>query len=324
MPDWLRTSRVVLALAVALGVVALVVSWPVTNEAQSAGPAIPRVEGRPDLSGIWQTINEANWNLEAHGGRPAAITQQGHYEYEYARVPAAAVLALGAAGIVPPSQGVVQGDGRIPYKPEALATKRENEEHWVDRDPELRCHLPGVPRATYMPSPFQIVHGTDKIEIAYQFSNGARTIHLDEVGPPPDVSYLGHSVGRWEDDTLVVTVTALNDKTWFDRAGNFHSDALTVTERYTLMTADAIRYEATIDDPNVFTRPWTITMPLYRRLEPNALLLENRCIDSVEEFLYGGLRREPLATHWESETMIVDVQRRVPEGEALYKWWFLE
>ena len=108
-----------------------------------------------------------------------------------------------------------KGTGAFHINPRALATKRENEEHWVDRDPELRCRLPGVPRATYMPSPFQIVHGTDQIEMAYQFSNGARTIHLDEVESPPDVSYLGHSVGRWEDDTLVVTVTALNDKTWF-------------------------------------------------------------------------------------------------------------
>ena len=311
----LRTSLIVVVV-IAVFVSGVLVAM--LSERQSAAGGIPRIDGHPDFSGIWQTINEANWDLEAHSGRPAAITQESYYEYEYARVPAAAVLALGAAGIVPPSQGVVQRDGRIPYKPEALARKQENAEHWVDRDPELVCHLPGVPRATYMPGPFQIVQGTNKLEIAYQFSNAARTIHLDEVDPPPTISYMGHSVGRWEGDTLVVTVTHLNDKAWFDRAGNFHSEALTVTERYTPMTPDAIWYEATIDDPNVFTRPWTIAMPIYRRLEPNANLLENRCVDSVEEFLYGGLRREPLVTRWESETMIIELTRRHPEGDRLY------
>ena len=104
---------------------------------------------------------------------------------------------------------------------------------------------------------------------------------------------MGHSVGRWEDDTLVVDVSVFNDKTWFDRAGNFHSEALHLTERFTLMTPDVIQYEVTIEDPKVFTRPWRISMPLYRRMEPNIQLLEYRCTEFAEEFLYGHVRKEP-------------------------------
>ena len=159
------------------------------------------------------------------------VTQPGVYPYDYARVPAAPVLALGAAAGVPGSLGVVQGDGQIPYKPEAAEIKQENSEHWIDRDPELKCYLPGIPRAMYMPYPFQIVQSTDKIHMAFAFSNAARVIHLDKVEGPPDDTYMGHSVGRWEGDTLVVDVTNFNGKNWFDRAGNFHSDALQLVER---------------------------------------------------------------------------------------------
>ena len=174
--------------------------------------------------------------MQAHAALPGAITQQGVYPYDYARVPAAPVLALGAAGAVPGSLGVVQGDGQIPYKPEALLIKKENAEHWIDRDPELKCYLPGIPRAMYMPYPFQITQSTNKIHIAYEFSNTARTIHMDKVEGPPDDTWMGHSVGRWDGDTLVVDVSNFNDRTWFDRAGNFHSDALHLVERFTLMS----------------------------------------------------------------------------------------
>src|SRR5215831_3737624 len=125
-------------------------------------------DNKPDFSGIWQANNEANWDLQAHAARPGAVTQPGVYPYDYARVPAAPVLALGAAGGVPGSLGVVQGDGQIPYKPEALAKKKENAEHWIDRDPELKCYLPGIPRAMYMPYPFQITQSTNKIHVAYE------------------------------------------------------------------------------------------------------------------------------------------------------------
>ena len=217
---------------------------------------------------------------------------------------------------MPASLGVVQGDGEIPYKPEALAIKKENAEHWIDRDPELKCYLPGIPRAMYMPYPFEITQSTNKIHMAYAFATTARTIHLDKVDGPPADTWMGHSVGRWEGDTLVVDVTDFNDKTWFDRAGNFHSDALHLVERFTLMTPDVIWYEVTIEDPKVFTRPWRIAMPLYRRMEPNIQLLEYRCTEFAEEFLYGHVRKEQLVKRWEGETMIVDITRKVPPGDG--------
>jgi len=306
--------------AAALAAVAMI-SVSVTGTAGQASRPARTVDDKPNFSGIWQANNEAHWDLQAHAARPGMVMQQGVYPYPYAMVPAAPVMALGAAAGVPGSIGVVQGDGQIPYTPEAAAIKQENAEHWIDRDPELKCYLPGIPRAMYMPYPFQIVQSTDKIHMAYAFTSTARTIHLDTVEGPPDDTYMGHSVGRWEGDTLVVDVTDFNGKNWFDRAGNFHSEALHLVERFTPISPDAIRYDVTIEDPNVFTRSWTISMPLYRRLEPNMQLIEYRCIEFVEEFLYGHLRKEPLVTRWEGETIIVDITRKVPPGDQLYEWY---
>ena len=157
--------------------------------------------------------------------------------------------------------------------------------------------------------------------MVFAFTNAGRAIHLDKVELPPDDKYMGHSVGRWEGDTLVVDVTDFNGKNWFDRAGNFHSTALRLVERFTPISTDAIRYDVTIEDPNVFTRSWQISMPLYRRLEPNMPLLEYRCTEFVEEFLYGNLRKEPLVTRWEGETLIIDITRKVPLGEKLHDWF---
>jgi hypothetical protein len=173
----------------------------------------------------------------------------------------------------------------------------------------------------YMPYPFEITQSTNKIHMAYAFATTARTIHLDEVDPPPADTWMGHSVGRWEGNTLVVDVANFNDKTWFDRAGNFHSDALHLVERFTLATPDVIQYEVTIEDPKVFTRPWRISMPIYRRMEPNMQLLEYRCTEFAEEFLYGHIRSEPLVKRWEGETMIVDITRKVPPGDKFYEWF---
>jgi len=279
-------------------------------------------DGKPNFSGVWQANNEAYWDLQAHAARPGAVTQPGVYpSYEFARVPAAPVLALGAAAGVPGSLGVVEGDGQIPYKPEAAAMKQENADNWIDRDPELKCYLPGVPRAMYMPYPFQIVQSTNKIQMAFTFANAARTIHLDAVEGPPDDTYMGHSLGRWEGDTLVVDVTGFNGKNWFDRAGNFHSASLHLVERFTLINPDAIRYEATIEDPAVFTRTWRIAMPLYRRLEPTIQLLEYPCIEFAEEFLYGHVRKPQLVKRWEGETMTVEITRKVPPGDRFYDWY---
>jgi hypothetical protein len=323
MAPQLKSSTVAVAVVAAvIGVVAtLLVTSTGSQPPQTTTAVVRTADGKPDFSGIWQALNEANWDLEAHAARPASVLQQGVYPYEYARVPAAPVLALGAAGGVPGSVGVVEGDGVIPYKPETAKIRDENRGNWIDRDPELKCYLPGIPRAMYMPYPFQIVQGGNKVHMAFAFTSTGRTIHLDEVDGPPDLTYMGHSAGRWEGDTLVVDVTEFNGRNWFDRAGNYHSEALHLTERFTPLTRDAIHYEVTVEDPNVFTRPWTISMPLYRRLEPNAQVLEYRCIEFVEEFMYGGLRKEPLVRRWEGETLIVDITRKVPEADRLHDWY---
>ena len=247
-------------------------------------------DGKPDLNGIWQALNEANYDLEGHIARPAMAVQPG----PYGPVPAAAVLALGAVGAVPPSVGVVE-NGEVPYKPEALATKKRNQEDWLNRDPEIKCYLPGVPRATYMPYPFQILQSGSAMTFVYEYASAVRNIYLTDPGPALADSWMGHSVGHWEGETLVVNVTDMNDSTWFDRAGNFHSDKLHVVERYTRTSQDVIAYEATIEDPDVFTRPWKISMPLYRRQEKNAQILDFKCVEFVEELLYGPYRKHPLS-----------------------------
>jgi hypothetical protein len=237
-------------------------------------------DGRPNLNGIWQALNSANFDIEAHAARPALALMPaaprtgvaGLSRATHVELPAPAVRALGAVGGVPAGDSVVEGDG-IPYQEWAIAKRKENAEHWLERDPEIKCYMPGVPRATYMPYPFQILQGTDKIVVAYEFAGATRTIHLDKVGDSPAPTWMGWSRGRWDGDTLVVEVADFNEDTWFDRAGNFHSDQLRVTERYTPVSADHLMYEATIEDPKVFTRPWKIRMPLYRRLEPNKKLL---------------------------------------------------
>jgi hypothetical protein len=258
---------------------------------QSAAYRAPRADGgKPDLNGIWQALNEANYDLEGHNARPALALRPG----PYGPVPAAPVLALGAVGAVPPSLGVVVG-GEIPYKPEALKQKQENQQNWLTSDPEIKCYLPGVPRATYMPQPFQILQSASQIFIAYQYAGAVRNIYMKDPGPAPVDSWMGQSFGRWEGETLVVDVTGFNDRTWFDRAGNFHSDALHVVERYTRTSPDVMSYEATIEDPTLFTRPWKISMPLYRRQEKNAQLLDFKCVEFVEELIYGQWRKSPLS-----------------------------
>jgi hypothetical protein len=258
--------------------------------AQTPAYRAPRADGgHPDLNGIWQTMNEADYDLEAHLAKPAMALRQG----PYGPVPAAPVLALGAIGAVPPSLGVVAG-GEIPYKPEMLAKKKENQENWLTRDPEIKCFLPGVPRATYIPQPFQIFQNAKQIFFTYQFAGAVRNIFLKDPGPAPVDSWMGQSVGHWEGETLVIDVTGLNDQTWFDRAGDFHSDSLHVVERYTRTSLDVISYEATMEDPKVFTRPWKIQMPLYRRQEKNMQLLDFKCVEFVEELMYGQWRKNPL------------------------------
>jgi hypothetical protein len=267
-----RVKGVMFAGAAAVLVATLQVA--ATSAARAAEPykAARTVDGKANLSGIWQTLNTANWDIQEHVARRGLV------------------VALGAEGAAPAGLGVVEGDA-IPYLPEAAAKKKANFENRLTADPEIKCYLPGVPRATYMPYPFQIVQTPKNILIAYEYAGATRTIHMDKTPPDPADSWMGHSVGHWEGDTLVVDVTSLNDQTWFDRAGNFHSDALHVVERYTPLSPDALLYEATIEDPKVFSRPWKMSMPLYRRLDKNAQLMEFRCVEFVEELLYGHLRK---------------------------------
>ncbi len=240
-----------------------------------------RIAGKPNLNGIWQAMNTAYWNLEGHSAEAIKEFWQ-----------------LGAIAAIPAGQSVVVG-GKIPYKPEALAKRDENRAGWPASDPEARCYMPGIPRATYMPYPFQIVQGEgDIILFAYEYANANRPVYMnpkDHVIAPVD-TWMGRSNGHWEGDTLVIEVNSNIDQTWLDRAGNYHSSAMIVTERYTLIDDHVMQYEATIDDPEVFTRPWTIRMPLYRRMEENARLLEFNCVEFAEELLYGELMtKEPIA-----------------------------
>lgn len=257
------------------------VSPPPQQEAPAAR-ALLAADGKPNLNGVWQVLNTANWDLQEHPAQP------GPYPH-----------LLGATFYIPPGESVVEGKD-IPYQPWALEKKKENfaKRMVMDTDdlkvgdPEAKCYMPGVPRATYMPYPFQIVQGTDKILMAYEFAHADRVIHLDKVDPSPYLAvdtWMGHSEGRWDGDTLVVDVRGLIDQTWFDRAGNFHSDALHVVERYTPMGSDALMYEAAIEDSKVFTQPWKISMPVYRRLERDAKIHEVQCVEFAEPFMYGSI-----------------------------------
>ena len=262
-----RSATATFVAAVCLGVI------PTAAEAQTF-KAPRNADGKPDLNGIWEALNEANWDIQGHAARAGQI------------------VALGAIGAAPAGLGVVEGD-QIPYLPAAAVQKKKNFENRLTADPEVKCYLPGVPRATYMPYPFQIVQSSKYILMAYEYASASRIIYMDKAPPNPADSWMGHSVGHWEGDTLVIDVTGFNDQTWFDRAGDFHSDALHVVERYTPRGPDALTYEVTIEDPKVFSHPWKMSMPLYRRLEKNAQLLEFKCVEFAEELMYGPLRKQP-------------------------------
>jgi hypothetical protein len=287
MRRFLRDALIALAGAAA----AAALFWAATPTAgQSSASRIPRTAaGKPDLNGIWQALNTANYDLEAHVARPALAMRPG----PIVPVPAREVVALGAVGAVPAGGGVVVG-GAIPYQPAALEKKKGNLENWLTRDPEIKCYLPGVPRATYMPFPFQIFQSDKAFVIAYEYAGAVRNVYLKDPGPPQIDSWMGQAVGRWEGDTFVIQTNGFNDQSWFDRSGNHHSEALKVTESYTMTGRDHIQYEATIEDPKVFTRPWMIAMPLYRHVNKDARLGQFKCVEFVEELMYGHLRKEPV------------------------------
>ena len=262
--------RAAVLVALALPLIALT---PAAGQAPARRPGTyqpPRAQdGHADLQGIWQALNSAALDIEDHSPR------------------------LG----VPGGYGVVEG-GELPYLPSALAKRKENYAKRLTADTVPKCYLPGVPRITYMPFPFQIVQaypvkpgdgeyglGRDPgVIITYEYVDAVRYIHTNgsphlDNGP----QWMGDSRGRWEGDTLVVDVTNFNDETWFDASGNYHSDALHVVERYTRTGPDTLWYEATIEDPKVFSRPWKMRMPLYRRQEPGLRLLEYYCHGYAEE-----------------------------------------
>ncbi|HXP66415.1 MAG TPA: hypothetical protein VN815_13140 [Steroidobacteraceae bacterium] len=251
--------------------------------------AIERVGGHPNFSGVWSVMNTANWDIEPHLASAALELRPG----PVVPVPAKAIVALGAVGSVPAGMGVVEG-GKLPYTAEALAKRDDNKKHYLERDPEVKCDLPGVPRANYMSLPFQIVQSAKTMLISYEYDGAVRDILFSDPGPAPIDSWMGQSVGKWEGDTLVVTVTGQNDNTWFDRAGNFHSGDIKVVERWTMVNENTIHYEAEITDPATFTRPWKMSMLMYRRLGDDARLQQFKCVEFVEELMYGDLRKEPL------------------------------
>jgi len=226
---------------------------PAAQARGGAATQIPRLaNGKPNLNGVWQALNAAEWNIQDHG--PALDT--------------------------PGGQGVVDGN-ELPYRPEALTKRNENFAKHAELDlTTSRCYMPGVPRATYMPFPLEVAQDDRNIAIRYEFAHAYRLVPLNSKRPDlsgwPDF-WMGDSRGSWDGDTLVVDVVKIDDRTWFDRAGNFHSDALHVVERYSFIDRDHLLYEVTIEDPKVFVRPWKMSMPLYRRIEKNPRILEYDC-----------------------------------------------
>ena len=241
-------------------------------QSQGAG-AVPRLSnGRPDFSGVWQSLTTANWNILTHGA-------------------SAGPAAYGALLATPPGTGIVDGD-EIPYLPAAAAQQQRNfENRWTD-DPELKCFMPGVPRANYMPYPLQIFHSESGMLIAYQFAGAARIINLDEHYPSAIDSWMGVSNADWDGDTLVIEVSGFNGQAWLDRSGNHTSYQLQVTERYSFIDSNTIAYEATLEDPATFSRPWRIHFTLHRHIDPDAHLMEFKCVPFTEELLYGEFYKE--------------------------------
>jgi hypothetical protein len=237
------------------------------------------IGGHPNFNGIWQTINTAYWNLEAHSA--AALDD---------------FWGLGAIAGIPAGKSVLQGGGIIPYLPAALEQRNKNRANWPNADPEAKCFMLGVPRVTYHNMPFQIFQGDGDPVMVYPFEATNRIIYMKDHSEPPVDTWMGKSMGTWEGNTLVITTIGQNDKTWLDRAGNFHSADLKVTEHFSPIDADHIRYQATLEDPKTYSRPWTIEMPLYRIIDQNAEVLEHKCVTFADKLLYSDLMHlEPQA-----------------------------
>lgn len=246
---------------------------PASTQTASTQTVVANMGDHPDFNGIWQAINTAHWNIEAHSAAPIDQAWQ-----------------LGAIAAVPAGNSVITGDGAIPYLPEALATRDANRANATALDPEAKCYMLGIPRATYHNMPFQIFQGeAGDLLMVYPFAAANRVINMSDFTPPPIDSWMGKSDGVWEGDTLVVTTTGLNEMSWLDRAGNHHSNQLKVTERFTLIDKDHLQYEATLEDPLTYSQPWTLSMPLYRLIDNNAQLYEHKCVPFADKLLYSDL-----------------------------------
>jgi len=291
----------IIALAAALGACETTGASSTDGVSASAAPSAPAAAAawkakrgpdgvHPDLNGVWQVLNTANYNIEAHPAQSALQLRPG----PYVPVPAANVVALGAIGAVPAGIGIVQGDGKIPYTADALKLRDENRAAAVDLDPEVKCYLPGIPRANYMDKPFQIFHSDKAVFFAYEYAGAVRNVFLTDPGEAPVDSWMGQSFGKWDGDTFVIEVTGLLGDTWLDRSGNLHGSTTKVTERWTPTSDYTLRYEATIEDEETYTKPWKIAFNLYKKVGEDAQLQQFKCVEFVEELMYGHLRKAPL------------------------------
>ena len=235
---------------------------------------MPRMpDGKPNFTGLWQSLGTAYWDIRDHSAAPGRFFQ------------------LGATGAMPAGEGIVEG-GDIPYTPEAAAKQKENQKNRMKLDPEIKCYMPGIPRANYIPFPFQITQSQRDIAFAYEYATSNRVVNMGKFKEGAVDTWMGTSNGHWEGDTLVVDVSGLNGNSWFDRSGNFQTENTHVVERLTPPDADHINYEATIEDKTIYTRPWKISTVLYRRKEKNAQLNEFKCVEFVEELIYGDLKKK--------------------------------
>lgn len=211
----------------------------------------------PDFRGIWQVRDTAYVNIEGHRGEKG-------------------IAAARSLVVDPPN-------GKIPYKPEALARRQENYKNRATADPSLKCYQAGVPRATYLPTPLQILQSPGNFAIVYEENHAFRVFHPD-TRPHFDATdwWMGDTRYRWEGDTLVASVVALTDQLWLDQAGNYHSTEFRVVERYRMTGADTLEYEARIEDPVVYSRPWTLRTVLYRNKQPGARIIEDECLEDAD------------------------------------------
>lgn len=250
--------------------------------AQTPAKATPQVsrmqtphmpDGKPNFTGLWQALGTAYWDIQDHSAHPGPFFQ------------------LGATGAMPAGQGIVEG-GQIPYTPAAARQQEENLKDRMKLDPEIKCDMPGIPRANYMAFPFQIIQSQRDLAFAYEYASSNRVVNMGKFKEGAVDTWMGTSNGHWEGNTLVIDVSGLNGNSWYDRVGDFQTDSTHIVERFTLADADHIGYEATIDDKTIYTRPWKISTVFYRRKEKGAQLNEFKCVEYAEELIYGDLRKK--------------------------------